>query len=154
MEVSTKEKTVHVMHWYQNDFGRWTFLFIGDIVKLKDDVRREFGKAYKGDMADELCNSLDELYRGFTTNGGDPARFGRCTYTPKGIAAMWFPVPPATSTLVHEILHSVQSIADDLGIDDDEYEAYSVQFLLEHFQEKLDEDRKKGKHKNTEGPRK
>lgn len=145
MEVSTKGKTVHVMHCYQNDFNRWTFLFIGDVAKLKDDVRREFGKRYEGEMADDLCAALDEMSRGFTTNGGDPARFGRCAYNPKGLAAMWFPVPPATSALVHEILHSVQSLADDLGIDDDEYEAYSVQYLLEYFQEKLDEDRRKGK---------
>lgn len=140
--MSTKGKTVHVMHWYRNDFKRWTFLFIGDVAKLKDDVRRESGKRY-GEMAADLCAALDEMSRGFTTNGGDPARFGRCAYNPKGLAAMWFPVPPATSALVHEILHSVQSLADDLGIDDDEYEAYSVQYLLEYFQGKLDEDRRK-----------
>lgn len=145
--MSTKEKPVHVMHWYSNDFNRWTFLFIGDVAKLKDDVRREFGGENETDMADELCKALDDMSRGFTTNGGDPARCGKCVYNPKGLAAMWFPVPPVTSILVHEILHSVQSLADDLGIDDDEYEAYSVQHLLEYFQGKLDEDRRKGRLK-------
>lgn len=136
---STK-KAKHFLHYYQNDFHRTVVVLVGDV----DSAEYEIRKAWKDqDHANDMIKGFKRLAKDFDYESLVANKSGRADEVRGGGTFLaWFPVIPEDHTLLHELLHCVQYMRDDLHIDDWEYEAYMLETLFEHFQTKLHEDSK------------
>ena len=133
------KKTRYFLHWYRTDFGRKVVVLVGDPKAASREIHRNFPK----DVGDMLVSTFREAYDGYDWNGlcnDESGREKKCAW---GYQLVWFPVVPKICVLVHELLHATQDICSDLNIFDREFEAYTLDMLVEYFRVKLESDRKK-----------
>lgn len=138
--LSTEKKAKYFFHYYRNDFHRTTAVLVGDV----DAAAPEIHKTWKSrEHADKILEHFRSVAREFDYTELVGNKSGRTLELEGGgTFLVWFPVIPCDHTLVHELLHCVQFMCNDLRIQDDEYEAYMLEALFEHFQPKFREDSK------------
>lgn len=140
MKKAKPEKTrKYFLHYYTTDFHRCVVGLVGDpkaaapelrhLWKDRPDVGRGVVEDYVGIDAEFDYETLTAGKSGATKRYDD------------GVILMWFPTLPDDCTLVHELVHCMQRIRESLGIQDDEFEAWTVDSLFEHFQAKFRKDR-------------
>lgn len=146
-----KKSTVDFFaHWYLVDTGKlMTALVVGNHDAAIKYLRKE-GLCRTDDDTEIVRTLLNQGVEGYRPPHDLSAcnRTGRTLFDEAGgISIMWFPVVPTDAVLAHEILHCVQDIMRSTGINDDEFAAYTLANLFEHYQEKLKEDLKKHEFK-------
>lgn len=137
---SEAKKAKHFFHYYRNDFHRTTAVLVGDVDSAISEIRETWKSR---EHADKVIEGFRELSRGFRYDELVANKSGRADELQGGGTFLaWFPVIPQDHTLLHELLHCVQYMCDDLRIKDWEYEAYMLETLFEHFQTELRKDAK------------
>lgn len=137
--MSKQKVNRYFLHWYKNDYGRTVVVLVGDPKAAEREIRKYW--IDKG-VADSIVKGFNEITEDYPFGKLDDARSGRQGWNAP-IAIVWFPVIPTVPTLAHELLHCVQSIAEDMRVRDDEFDAYTLDYLIDFFKSKLDADAKK-----------
>lgn len=135
------KKAKYFLHYFQNDFHRTVIVLVGDVRSAEYEIRKVWQRPQ--DHVNDIIEEFKRLAKGFDYDSLVANKSGRADELQGGGTFLaWFPVIPQDHTLLHELLHCVQYMCDDLHIKDWEYEAYMLETLFEHFQTKLHEDAK------------
>lgn len=128
----------YFFHWYQIDFHRTIAVLVGSPEAAVPEIHRSWKKrAY----ADAIADTLRELESQFDYEHLIANRSGAAKAVGGGgTVVAWFPAIPTDPVLVHELLHCVQMTAENLNIEDWEYEANLLEIMFDHFQKRLHKD--------------
>lgn len=137
--MSKKKVNRYFLHWYKNDFERTVVVLVGNNKAAEPEIRRYWKDK---EAADSIIRGFAEIVEDYPFGKLTDNRSGRQGWNPP-VAIVWFPVIPEIPTLAHELLHCVQSFGVDMHIRDDEFDAYTLDYLLDFFKTKLEADAKK-----------
>lgn len=138
--LSTEKKAKYFFHWYKIDFHRTVAVLVGSPEAAVPEFHRTWKKRSYADSVADTFRELEDQFdyeRLIANKSGSAKKVGG-----GGTVVAWFPAIPTDPVLVHELLHCVQMVSEDLNIEDWEYEANLLEILFEHFQAKLHEDSK------------
>lgn len=128
----------YFFHWYKIDFSRTIAVLVGSPEAVVPEVRRTWKKR---PYADAITATFRELESQFDYEHLIANRSGSAKAVGGGgTVVAWFPAIPTDPVLVHELLHCVQMVSENLNIENWEYEANLLEVLFEHFQKKFSED--------------
>lgn len=138
-KAKTEKPRKYFLHYYTTDFHRCVVGLVGDPKAAASELRHLWKS--RPDIGNDVVKSYTGIDAEFDYKTLTAGKSGAVKQYDSGIILMWFPTLPDDNTLVHELVHCMQCICGSLGIQDDEFEAWTVDRLFEHFQEKFRKDR-------------
>lgn len=131
-------KVRYFLHWFRTDYGRKVVVLVGDPSAAAREIRRHFQK----DVATMLVSTFLDAYEGYRWGELEDDESGREKKCDWGYSVVWFPLVPHIGVLVHELCHATQDVCADMGIEDREFFAYTLDLFVQYFHERMEKDRK------------